>query len=124
MDFLWSSELSVTNGGENEFIDEYTIIFFTDTTDSTNETYHTSNTSLTLRLEVNKTYSVILYASRCNRMLISDPFITNITIGIASLAIMRWQNNMAQFVHHFCTPISYEYHFFYSLQLHSIHVHS
>ena len=47
---------------------------------STIVTEYTSNMSLTVMLQVNKTYSVTLQASRCNQSLTSDPYITNFTI--------------------------------------------
>lgn len=77
--FMWSSMTSLSNDGVRNFNESYTLTL-TDTTDWTSITIHTSNMSLNLILQFNKTYTITLYASLCNHTLTSNPFITNITI--------------------------------------------
>ena len=69
----------------NNDIVEYTITIFTVDEPATATTGQASTTSFTAILELNATYTITLYASRCNHSLMSDPIITTIVVeGIAS----------------------------------------
>ena len=78
MHFTWSS--ASLNDDNDDLITQYTVVF-TDETGFTNPSDHrTVATNLTATLEFNKTYSVMVDASRCDGALTSDPVITKITI--------------------------------------------
>ncbi len=80
VNFMWSSDSSISlNHDDNSLLVHY-IITIADVSGSRTTIDRLSNANFTATLEVNKTYSIMLYASRCNFTLMSDPFITNITI--------------------------------------------
>lgn len=85
VNFTWSYETS-PSGHEIESEDltvEYRIIITGIQDEPVNLTTHdhaSIKTSFAVALEMNRTYSITLYASRCNHTLTSDPFVTNITI--------------------------------------------
>ena len=85
MHFTWSS-VSL-NDDNDDLITQYTVVF-TDETGFTNSSDHrTVATNLTVTLEFNKTYSVMVDASRCDGALTSDPVITSITIDKGTYVI-------------------------------------
>ncbi len=75
--WLPGSSLSAELNDDEDLIVDYLITI----TSSTNESNYTTGTNLTSTLEFNKTYSIAIYALRCNGTLTSEPFITNITIN-------------------------------------------
>ena len=81
VNFEWSFETASSAASDEGLIVEFAVTL-TDTTDFTNTTIHTSNTSLSATLEFHKTYSITLYASRCNHTLTSETVTSNITIGM------------------------------------------
>ena len=77
VNFTWLSE--AFNNNEDMLV-EYTITITAVDEPVNATTGQTSTTSFTATLELNVTYSIILYASRCNHSLTSDPLNTTIII--------------------------------------------
>ena len=77
VNFTWASETSNNN---EDLLVEYTITIAAIDEPVNATTGYTSTTNFTATLELNVTYSITLYASRCNHSLTSNPFVTTIII--------------------------------------------
>ncbi len=66
--------------GNSELDIEYTVVITEANSSIILYNHNTSSTNFTARLQFNTTYSITLYASRCNHTLISDPLVMNVTI--------------------------------------------
>ena len=87
VNFTWSSDISPLQLNDDN--DDLCIIIITDASGSTTIANRTSTTSFTTALEFNTTYSVTLYTSRCNNVLMSDSFITSITIDKGTIQLVE-----------------------------------